>query len=119
MKSKHCILSNFQIVFPIALRNGINRKNADVLEKAIQDAKQSSLSDKLNNYIREGEQMLQEADNNSMFILEMKRTTISEVHRYKKPKPVMYDVMKATYILLGEKPESLTVRIILMISCIN
>ncbi|XP_071170612.1 lim and transglutaminase domain protein ltd-1-like [Mytilus edulis] len=91
-----------------ALRNGINRKNADVLEKAIQDAKQSSLSDKLNNYIREGEQMLQEADNNSMFILEMKRTTISEVHRYKKPKPVMYDVMKATYILLGEKPESLT-----------
>ncbi|CAC5409510.1 unnamed protein product [Mytilus coruscus] len=90
-----------------ALRNGINRKNADVLEKAIQDAKQSSLAEKLNNYIREGEQMLQEADNNSVFILEMKRTTISEVHRYKKPKPVMYDVMKATYILLGEKSESL------------
>lgn len=91
------------------MRGGINRKNADVLEKAIQDAKLSKVSDKLQNYIREGEKMLHDATNNPVAVLDMTRTTISEVHRYKKPKPVMYDVMKATYILLGEKPESLTV----------
>lgn len=91
------------------MRGGINRKNAYVLEKAIQDAKLSKVSDKLQNYIREGEKMLQDATNNPVAVLDMTRTTISEVHRYKKPKPVMYDVMKATYILLGEKPESLTV----------
>ena len=91
------------------MRDGINRKNANVLEKAIQDAKLSNMSDKLQNYIREGEKMLQDATNNPVYVLDMKRTTISEVHRYKKAKPVMYDVMKATYMLLGERPESLTV----------
>jgi len=91
------------------LRDGINRKNVDVLQKAMQDAKLSNMSDKLQNYIREGEKMLQDATNNPVYVLDMKRTTISEVHRYKKAKPVMYDVMKATYMLLGERPESLTV----------
>ena len=91
------------------MRDGINRKNADVLERAIQDAKLSNMSDKLQNFISEGEKMLQDATNNHVYVLDMNRTTISEVHRYKKAKPVMHDVMKATYMLLGERPESLTV----------
>jgi hypothetical protein len=53
------------------------------------------MSDKLQNFISEGEKMLQDATNNHVYVLDMNRTTISEVHRYKKAKPVMYDVMKA------------------------
>lgn len=93
-----------------ALRNGINRRNADLLDKAIQEAKQSAHMDKLANYVEEGEKMLQEADKNPKYILEMKRTTVSEIHRYITPKPVMFNVMKATYLILGQDPNTVKVR---------
>lgn len=105
------VVSNIVYDLTSALRNGINRRNADVLDKAIQEAKQSAHMDKLANYITEGEKMLKDADKNPKYILEMKRTTISEIHRYKIPKQVMFDVMKAVYVLLGQDLDTLKVSV--------
>jgi hypothetical protein len=44
-------------------------------------------------------------------ILEMNQVTISELRNYKSPKPIVHDVMKATFTLLGERQEMLEVHI--------
>ncbi|XP_041365527.1 hillarin-like isoform X2 [Gigantopelta aegis] len=40
-------------------------------------------------------------------ILALKPPTVSEIHSYKRPRPLIHDVMKATYLLLGEREREL------------
>lgn len=42
-------------------------------------------------------------------ILELTPTTVSEVYSYKRPRPLIHTVMKATLVLLGEEDENLKV----------
>ena len=44
-------------------------------------------------------------------VMSLKQTTISEVRSYSKPPAAIFNVMQATYLLLGEKKENLLVRI--------
>lgn len=83
-----------------------------MLETAIDNAKSSEFSSNLQNHITEAEQLLAELRKLKRFaheVLQMKQSTISEIHSYKNPRPLAYDVMKATYFLLGEKEDHLQV----------
>lgn len=82
------------------------------MEIALDNAKSSEFSSNLQNQITEAEQLLAELKKIKRFaheVLQMKQPTISEIHTYKHPRPLAYDVMKATYILLGEREVHLEV----------
>lgn len=98
------------LVLQKELKEAIARRNVDVLETAIDNAKSSEFSSNLQNHITEAEQLLAELRKLKRFaheVLQMKQSTISEIHSYKNPRPLAYDVMKATYFLLGEKEDHL------------
>lgn len=42
-------------------------------------------------------------------ILELKPATVSEIYSYNRPLPIVHTVMKATYLLLGEREKQLQV----------
>ncbi|XP_061168879.1 uncharacterized protein LOC133178144 [Saccostrea echinata] len=92
------------------LKNAIARRNGEKLEEAIENAKSSEYESDLENLIEEAEDLLSQLQKLKVFahdILQMKQTTVSEIQTYKHPKPLAYDVMKATYILLGEDERQL------------
>ena len=98
----------------IGLNEAINRRNMELLEKAVASAEESEYKDKLQHKIEQAKDLMEHLKLLKGFahgILELKQTTISEVHHYKEPKPpIMQDVMKATYLLMGETDEAVKVR---------
>lgn len=100
------------LVFVLALEDGINRRNLDILEPAIKAAKISDQEYKLSDRIKEAEELRDHLLTLKRFahdVLDMKQTTISEIHRYSIPTPLIFNVMKATFLLLGEHPQNLEV----------
>lgn len=98
--------------FVLALEDGINRRNLDILEPAIKAAKISDQEYKLSDRIKEAEELRDHLLTLKRFahdVLDMKQTTISEIHRYSIPTPLIFNVMKATFQLLGEHPQNLEV----------
>lgn len=98
--------------FVLALEDGINRRNLDILEPAIIAAKISDQEYKLSDRIKEAEELRDHLLTLKRFahdVLDMKQTTISEIHRYSIPTPLIFNVMKATFQLLGEHPQNLEV----------
>ncbi|OWF54021.1 Kyphoscoliosis peptidase [Mizuhopecten yessoensis] len=92
------------------LRDGINRRHVEVLDRALREAKDSEHRDKLEGMITDGEALLQHLSQINLFahdVLALQRTTVSEIHRYNIPKQSIHDVMKATFLVLGEKEEPL------------
>ncbi|KAL3865454.1 hypothetical protein ACJMK2_042842 [Sinanodonta woodiana] len=92
------------------LKDAIERKRLDFLERAIEQAKDSKFCDKLKVQISEAEQQRDELKRLKSYthdILEMKPETISEIKSYMKPPKVVHDVMMATYMLLGKKRKEL------------
>ncbi|ESP05579.1 hypothetical protein LOTGIDRAFT_228104 [Lottia gigantea] len=92
------------------LRDAIRRRHAGVLEKSIQDAKNSKFADKLTNQIQVAEKLqrhLQELKNCAHDICKMEQTTISELRSYHHPPPCVHDVMAATYMLMGYSEDRL------------
>ena len=86
----------------------------EVLSEALAEAKASEFSEKLTNVIEEAEEVKSEISNLKRFahdILELSQKTVSEIHRYKTPSETMYNIMKATFLLLGEQSSSLKVRL--------
>nr|KAG5706574.1 hypothetical protein BaRGS_028745 [Batillaria attramentaria] len=83
-----------------ALRDAAQAGDLEKLEKAIEDAKNSCVADRLQKPIEEAEKKLK---TRWFRILRLNQRTVSEVHNYKRPLPMVHTVMKATYILLGEK----------------
>lgn len=93
-------------VYISALKDAINRRHVDTLVKAISLAQSSRYSDNVTTLLQEAEAVLahlRQLDRFAHEVLEMKQTTISEIHSYKKPQPIIFDVMQATFLLLGEK----------------
>jgi hypothetical protein len=85
--------------------DGINRRNLDVLEQALQAAKSSEHEYKLMDRIKEADELREHLLKLKKFahdVLEMKQTTKSELHRYSIPPLLIFNVMKATFLLLGE-----------------
>ena len=97
-----------------ALQAAIKERDLKTLEAAIEAAKKSSVAPELH----EGETLGEAESLRSLLrrlklylhkILEMKQPTVSEIHSYTRPRPLVHTVMKATYLLLGEKERQLQV----------
>ncbi|XP_060082728.1 hillarin-like [Ylistrum balloti] len=88
------------------LRDGINRRHVEVLEEALRRAKDSEYRDKVESMIEDGENLLKYLQHIKLYahdVLALQRTTVSEIHRYNIPKQSIHDVMKATFLVLGEQ----------------
>ena len=95
-----------------ALQAAIKERDLKTLEAAIEAARKSSVAPEL----RKGETLREAESLRSLLrrlklylhkILEMKQPTVSEIHSYTRPRPLVHTVMKATYLLLGEKERQL------------
>lgn len=92
------------------LEDAIKRRHLETLEKAIEHGNKSRFKDKVTKQITEAEETrdhLRHLDRIAHDVLEMKQPTIAELRSYKYPPPVIYDVMKSTFLMLGEKKEYL------------
>ncbi|KAK7496946.1 hypothetical protein BaRGS_00011926 [Batillaria attramentaria] len=95
-----------------ALRDATQARDLDKLEAAIHSAKTSCVAHHL-----QGRESLTDAEavRNLLRrlklymhkILELKPMTVSEIHSYKRPLPLVHTVMNATYLLLGENQSKL------------
>ena len=94
------------------LRDAINRRNLEALNKAIQNVEESVHVTKLQKLLvramEERDELLQ-LNQFTHAILEMKQSTLSELVSYNKPLPVIHDVLFATLQLLSENKENLKV----------
>ena len=109
-------ISFLKIYFVSDLRDAINRRNLEALNKAIQEAEESVHVTRLEKLLTqakfEREELLQ-LNQYTHAVLEMKQTTLSELVSYNKPLPVIHDVLVATLLLLGDNMETLQVRQVL------
>ncbi|XP_069137429.1 hillarin-like isoform X2 [Argopecten irradians] len=95
-----------------ALTAAIESRNIDQLERAIEDSKTYP---ELQEQVHEAEakySALQRMRKYSSQVMDMAQSTISEIHRYKEPTKAIHDVMKATFLLLGEDEKSTGSRIL-------
>ncbi|KAK7496944.1 hypothetical protein BaRGS_00011924 [Batillaria attramentaria] len=95
-----------------ALKDAVQERDLDMLETAIQRANESCVV----HHLQDGEALSEAEALRSLLrrlklylhkILELKPMTVSEIHSYKRPRPRVHTVMKATYLLLGEKEKQL------------
>ncbi|XP_033750632.1 hillarin-like isoform X2 [Pecten maximus] len=89
-----------------ALTAAIDSRNIDQLERAIEDSKTYP---ELQEQVHEAEAKytaLQKMRKHSSQVMDMAQSTISEIHRYKEPTTAIHEVMKATFLLLGENEKS-------------
>lgn len=86
-------------------------RKPELLKHAIRSAKQSTFAEKLQNLIRQAQSVLDDIESLKRFAhyIDLRRPAISELQSYLNPPPVVIDVVKATYLLLGEPPENLDV----------
>ena len=79
----------------------------EFLSKAIQNAQVLENNKRVQQKIKQAKDIIEELRPQKLFahdIVPLTQTAISELHRYKEPVPSLWiDVMKATYILLGER----------------
>jgi len=97
------------------LEDAINRRHLETLEKAIERGEKSRFRTKLESLLekaREVRDHLVQLNRISHDILEMKQTTISEIHSYKVPQPIVYDIMRSVYVMLGERWSNLEVKVL-------
>lgn len=100
--------------FNPALEDAIKRRHLATLEKAIKRGHQSRFQDKLKDLIEEAEDVrdhLKQINNISHEVLEMKQSTINEIRSYNNPQPIIVDIMMATFLVLGEKPVFVQVKL--------
>lgn len=88
------------------------RRRIDKLDKAIQNAKQSPFRRALNPNIRYSDGLRKQLIKIRDFgcsVMDLKQHMISELHNYSHPPTEVYESLKATYILLGEKEDMVEV----------
>lgn len=91
-----------------ALEDAVKRRHLQILEDAIKRGYQSKFKDKLIKQITEAETVrdhLKTLNRLAHDILEMKQTTIAELRSYKLPAQIIVDIMRSTFLMLGEKAE--------------
>ena len=94
------------------MRDAIRRRHIGVLDKTIAEAQSSEFAGQLSSQIEAAEKLrdhLKELNQYSHDVLEMEQATISELRSYQRPPSCVHDVMAATYMLLGEEEERLSV----------
>lgn len=92
------------------LEDAIKRRHLETLEKAITHGKESRFREKVAKQITEAEDVrdhLKHLNKIAHDVLEMKQTTIAELRSYNYPSEVIVDVMRSTFLMLGEKKEYL------------
>ncbi|XP_060082732.1 uncharacterized protein LOC132562026 [Ylistrum balloti] len=90
-------------------KEGLSRRSLPILEKALDNSKILPKTDEMKPLVRQGTKMvknLKTLKKHSHDVLALSSRTISELHRYQDPVPVMVDIMRATYLLLGEDDAS-------------
>ena len=88
------------------LKDAINRRNYEVLIKAIEKAENSCHADRLTSLIEQARGMIDSlpAWNRHLHdVLEMRQSTISELTSYHVPSSVIQAVLTATLVMLGEE----------------
>ncbi|KAH3793407.1 hillarin-like [Dreissena polymorpha] len=94
------------------LMYAINRRNLATLEIAIKQGHKSRFNDKLARLIEDAEELRNHIINLIKIahdILEMKQSTISELRSYKSPPNIIFDIMRSTFLMLGETSKQLEV----------
>ncbi|KAJ8304235.1 hypothetical protein KUTeg_017818 [Tegillarca granosa] len=94
------------------LRDAVMRRRIDKLDKAIQKAKQSPFRRALYPNIRYSDGLRQQLIKIRDFgcsVMDLKQNMISELHTYSHPPTEVYESLKATYIILGEKEDMVEV----------
>lgn len=100
--------------FSLALKKAIKKRNLKHLEEVINRAEKSrvfyilSQTDTMKDALALAS-LLRRLKRYTHRVLELKPSTVSEIHSYKRPLPIIHTVMKATYLLLGEKEKQLQV----------
>ncbi|XP_076465230.1 uncharacterized protein LOC143297002 [Babylonia areolata] len=97
-----------------ALQAAIQEQKLDALEAAIDAANESPVSPELHDdpgeTLQEAEELRSLLRRLRLYVhkvLALKPMTVSEIHSYKRPRPLVHSVMKATYLLLGERERQL------------
>ncbi|KAJ8304180.1 hypothetical protein KUTeg_017763 [Tegillarca granosa] len=104
--------ANFRLAYlknQTDLRDAIKVRKPELLKHAVRSAKQSAFAEKLQNLIRQAQSVLADIESLQRFAhyIDLRRPAISELQSYANPPPVVIDVVRATYMLLGEPPEHL------------
>lgn len=89
----------------IVLIDAKDDMDADALQRALDYVKTHSLHGQLQREVQEAERLLnqlQKADQLKYSILNMDRTTISEMKSYQRPPDMVRKVMTASLLILGE-----------------
>lgn len=89
------------------LKDAINRRHLETLEKAIAHANVSRFREKVTHLIKEAEDVrdhLRKLDRIAHEVLSMQQTTISELRSYKYPPQIVFEIMQAVFLMLGDKP---------------
>lgn len=102
-----CIIST-------ALRQATDKRCLQDLEATIKTAECSCVNSELwqTSALKNAGDLLQRLRRFKLYlpkILELKSSTVSEIHSYKRPRPLVHNVMIATYLLLGESEPKLMV----------
>ena len=95
------------------LENAIKRRHNGTLEKAIAHGNQSRFKNKFVDVLQEAQELrdhLVNLNNIAHDVLKMNQSTISELRSYKDPKPIVVDIMMATFLILGVKKVFVQVR---------
>ncbi|KAL4227459.1 hypothetical protein ACF0H5_012903 [Mactra antiquata] len=88
------------------LEDAVKRRHLETLEKAVDRGQKSRFRDKVRKELEEAEQVrdhLKHLNTISHDVLEMKQPTISELRSYKIPPAIVEDIMRSTFLILGEK----------------
>ncbi|XP_050400017.2 hillarin [Patella vulgata] len=99
-------------LYTSALQISTAERKLSTLENIVEQAKNSRVCGSLEHsqVMLDAERTLRQLRRLQKYlsgILAMKQTTVSEITSYKRPKQCIHDVMKATYLLLGEKDKAL------------
>lgn len=100
----------------VELRDAMKRRFIKVLNPAIQKAVQSKFATNITiqRLIKEAEKIVKTLKKQEEFahpVLHLSSSTIAEIHGYRQVTPEIHDVMTATFMLLGEKPETIQVNL--------
>ncbi|KAK6180468.1 hypothetical protein SNE40_012616 [Patella caerulea] len=99
-------------LYTSALQKSTAERNLNKLEDIVERAKNSMVCGSLKNsqVMLDAERTIRQLRRLQQYlsrVLAMKQTTVSEITSYKRPKQCVHDVMKATFLLLGEKDKAL------------
>ena len=92
--------------------DAIKRRHLKTLDKAIDNGHRSRFKQKLTKPIQEAEGVRDHLKHLNIIahdILDMKQETISELRSYKVPQMIICDIMKSTFLMLGQDERTLEV----------